>query len=322
VIHNSASVAVAISEEEFVQGVLNALPGYRTLDNDMVDADDVRASTTVVVTSYETIVSNMAHLPGNGAHEYAPGTGNLAALEFGLQQAACMADGEHLSADHCTVQVLSLTRRRLQAGSGVNVEFEVTADVDVHDACSPDALAGAFVEAVQSDECPSPALSALTVDDLGIEEPEVSTSIEYSVVTTDATSASSAARAMNDPGVMAAGLASALPVGRIPAGQTLEVDAGRATGQAAPRPPAPSVANGGASTMAADEEGGSGWVILVVLFLFILAGGGAGGFFFWQNQNRIKTEMVKKGSFSNPMMDGDPDEEDPDEEDPDEDGLD
>eukprot|EP01046_Picozoa_sp_COSAG06_P097127 COSAG06_NODE_43235_length_374_cov_0.556364_2_plen_35_part_01 len=35
----------------------------------MVDADDVRASTTVVVTSYETIVSNMAHLPGNGAHE-------------------------------------------------------------------------------------------------------------------------------------------------------------------------------------------------------------------------------------------------------------
>jgi hypothetical protein len=172
----------------------------------------------------------------------------------------------------------------------------------VHDACSPDIMARSFVEAVQSDDCPSPALSTLTVDELVFDEPEVSTSIEYSIVSADVTSASSAARATNDPSTLAEGLSTALPADRLPAGDTLELEPGYATGQAAPPPRlALSATADAGSTMDADE-GGSGWIILLVLFLFVLGGIGAGGFFYWRQTQELNPVLSTKEAFSNPMM--------------------
>ena len=177
-------------------------------------------------------------------------------------------------------------------------------------------MARSFVEAVQSDDCPSPALSTLTVDELVFDEPEVSTSIEYSIVSADSTSASAAARATNDPSTLATGLSTVLPADRLAAGDTLELEAGYATGQAAPPPRPASSATADAGSVMDADEGGSGWIIVLVLFLFVLGGIGAGCFFFrreilqkfpqlreiLQKFSPVEDDGVKKEAFTNPML--------------------
>jgi hypothetical protein len=141
------------------------------------------------------------------------------------------------------------------------------------------------------------------LDDLEFDEPDVSTSIEYTIISLDVTSASSAARATNDPSILVEGLSTALPADRLPEGETLKLDVGYATGQAAPPPrPASSATLDSGSTIGADETG-TGWVIVLVLFLFVLGGIGAAGFFFWrESQKYIPKASINKESFSNPML--------------------
>jgi hypothetical protein len=192
-----------VSPDNFIAGLSTLMP----------TSTDGVAPIIIVDSHVSEVVSSMA-LPGETEEYLTIGSPKRGALSIGLQEATCGT--QPLSV--CRVEITGISRRRLQSiddarrrrlQSSAEIEFAVTATVDVTAAVQPDAFTSSFVAAVQRN--PDGALGTLSTDDVAVQEPQITTTIEYTVVLPDADAAAAAAATLGDPSVVAAGVATAVP---------------------------------------------------------------------------------------------------------------
>jgi hypothetical protein len=310
-VQESIALEGGVSADEFAAGILAALPA----------ATGDSPAPVIVVDSYIAVADSAIALPGT-ADEFIEGSTKLAALSYGLQQASC-GDAD---LEVCRAEISSISRRRRllqQDGESrrrlqtIDVDFSVTSTVDVSDAVQPDAFSTAFVAAVTDQ--PGGALSDVSTDDLSVEEPVVTTTIEYTVVMPDAASAEAAATTLADDSSVATGVATAVP------GAVITVSAEQPPPPPPPPPPpTPPVTPSSSvaveappSTAAEDDDGGGAGVIVLLIILVVGGGVGAAGFFFKQQSDASKANDdigEDTQAFSNPMVEAEEEEAEEEEE--------
>ncbi len=180
-------------------------------------------------------------------------------------------------------------RRRLQ--SSADVEFAVTATTDVSDAMQPAALSIAFVAAVQRD--PEGALATLSADDVAVQEPQITTTIDYTVVMPNDEMAMAAAQTLADDSAVVAGVSATVPgitaSPNQPAPPQRQVVAPSQSWTVAQSPPA---------TVQDEEEEHSFTAVLAIVVLVIVGSGVA----FAYMQHRKLGADVAYGKSQNPLF--------------------
>ena len=286
-IRGSADVQGRVSRDEF---------------SDAVRAT-VSAGSQVVLTRYEATVARTAVLAGDVA-EFSEGTAKRTVLEWGLQRAACG------SVVGCTVTITSLSGRRrlqrlLQDANTVTIDFEASSPVEF-DAGSPIAHPTAFkqnfVQAVALAEAPDRALADLAEDDFTVSgAPAFSTSVEYTVMLSDAADMAAAAASLRDPAALASNLAD----------PTVTVVLGDLQGTNVPALPGPSPPPAASDQQpAADDagadDGGVDWAIIGVVVVVVIVVGGAAAYYFLvfapnkAMANAASEDKVEKKGWDNP----------------------
>jgi hypothetical protein len=196
-------------------------------------------------------------------------------------------------------------QRLLQDANTVTIDFEASSPVEF-DAGSPIAHPTAFkqnfVQAVALAEAPDRALADLAEDDFTVSgAPAFSTSVEYTVMLSDAANMAAAAASLRDPAALASNLAD----------PTVTVVLGDLQGTNVPAlpgpspPPAASDQQPPAEEAGADDGGGDCAIIGVVGGVVIVVGGAAAYYVlvFAPNKamaNAASEDKVEKKGWDNP----------------------
>lgn len=287
-VHESIALEGALSSDEFAQGIVATLTTSSAVQTPVV-----------VVESFSTVASSSMSLPGT-ASEFTTGSSKHSALAYGLQKAAC---GEE-SVAICSATIVGISRRRmqeirrrLQGSATVTVDFSVTsADDAVLDALQPTTFAGAFATAVN--EQAGGALAGVAASDLSVQEPDIATTFEYTVLLNDVGDVESARTTLADDSAVVTGVSSVVPGSTITASATQP-----APPPPPPSPPPPPPTPPSPAPADADEDGSS-WVwVLVVLVLVAGIGGGVAFFVITKQKAKTKSPDSDDGQmFENPMM--------------------
>jgi hypothetical protein len=195
-------------------------------------------------------------------------------------------------------------QRLLQDANTVTIDFEASSPVEF-DAGSPIAHPTAFkqnfVQAVALAEAPDRALADLAEDDFTVSgAPAFSTSVEYTVMLSDAADMAAAAASLRDPAALANNLAD----------PTVTVVLGDLQGTNVPALPGPSPPPAASDQQPADDagadDGGVDWAIIGVVVVVIIVVGGAAAYYFLvfapnkAMANAASEDKVVKKGWDNP----------------------
>jgi hypothetical protein len=215
-VKSNMQIGGSITQGNFVLGMTEAINQQIASDPEFAEAQTAARQDSIVpvdpdadyveirVTSYVTTVTNAATIPGTPDQFTAGDPLAVPAVEpsamytsllYGLTTAAC----RDLSSDMCSVTEVNVARRRRvqdAVASTVTVSFVVTAAIDIADNVEPSAFTTAFVDAIANQ--PNGALTSVTLDDVSIDDPEITTDIAFVIVSTDTAVSTSAARTLAD----------------------------------------------------------------------------------------------------------------------------